>query len=56
MSITKTQRDVLGSSALRPDGISKVQGDFAFSSDLHAENMLWVQLFVHRIHMRELCL
>jgi len=41
MSITKTQRDILGSSALRPDGISKVQGDFAFSSDLHAENMLW---------------
>ena len=41
MTITKTQRDILGSSALRPDGISKVQGDFAFSSDLHAENMLW---------------
>ena len=41
MSITKTQRDILGASALRPDGISKVQGDFEFSSDLHAENMLW---------------
>jgi len=41
MTITKTQRDILGSSALRPDGISKVQGGFAFSSDLHAENMLW---------------
>jgi len=41
MTITKTQRDILGSSALRPDGVSKVQGDFAFSSDLHAENMLW---------------
>ena len=41
MTITKTQRDILGASALRPDGISKVQGDFEFSSDLHAENMLW---------------
>lgn len=41
MTITKTHRDILGSSALRPDGISKVKGDFAFSSDLHAENMLW---------------
>jgi xanthine dehydrogenase D subunit len=41
MTITKTQRDILGSSAIRPDGIAKVQGDFAFSSDLHAENMLW---------------
>ncbi|MHB1130395.1 MAG: xanthine dehydrogenase subunit D [Ilumatobacteraceae bacterium] len=35
------QRDVLGSSALRPDGIPKVTGGFAFSSDLSAENMLW---------------
>lgn len=34
-------RGVLGSSALRPDGIPKVTGDFAFSSDLSAENMLW---------------
>jgi xanthine dehydrogenase D subunit len=41
MTITKTQRDILGASALRPDGIAKVQGDFSFSSDLHAENMLW---------------
>ena len=41
MTITKTQRDILGASALRPDGIAKVQGDFCFSSDLHAENMLW---------------
>ena len=41
MTITKTQRDILGSSALRPDGVSKVQGEFSFSSDLHAENMLW---------------
>lgn len=34
-------RGVLGSSARRPDGIPKVTGDFAFSSDLSAENMLW---------------
>ena len=31
----------LGDSADRPDGMPKVTGDFAFSSDLHAEGMLW---------------
>ncbi|HUG85963.1 MAG TPA: molybdopterin cofactor-binding domain-containing protein, partial [Euzebya sp.] len=31
----------LGHSAERPDGVPKVQGDFAFSSDLVASNMLW---------------
>ena len=41
MSSVKTKRDVLGTSALRPDGAAKVKGDFAFTSDLHAENMLW---------------
>ncbi len=35
------QRQVLGSSAMRPDGIPKVTGDFAFSSDLSSEHMLW---------------
>jgi len=35
------ERDALGSSALRPDGIPKVTGTFAFSSDLSVENMLW---------------
>ena len=34
-------RDVLGTSARRPDGIAKTQGNFAFSSDYQAENMLW---------------
>ena len=34
-------RDVLGASALRPDGAAKVRGEFAFSSDMWAENMLW---------------
>ncbi|MFM9173529.1 MAG: xanthine dehydrogenase subunit D, partial [Acidimicrobiaceae bacterium] len=38
---TSTRRDVLGTSALRPDGTAKVQGQFEFSSDLNAENMLW---------------
>ncbi len=41
MSAVKTKRDVLGTSSLRPDGNAKVKGDFAFTSDLHAENMLW---------------
>ena len=38
---TTTPADGLGASADRPDGIPKVTGDFAFSSDLHAEGMLW---------------
>ncbi len=36
-----TRREVLGASALRPDGMAKVTGDFAFSSDSYATNMLW---------------
>jgi xanthine dehydrogenase D subunit len=31
----------VGSSAARPEGTPKVKGTFAFSSDLHASNMLW---------------
>lgn len=31
----------LGANANRPDGVAKVQGGFAFSSDMWAENMLW---------------
>jgi CO/xanthine dehydrogenase Mo-binding subunit len=31
----------IGESAPRPDGIPKVQGRFAYSSDLWAEGMLW---------------
>ena len=38
---TTRTRDVLGTSALRPDGIAKVTGEFSFSSDMRAENMLW---------------
>ncbi len=31
----------IGESVLRPDGTLKVQGQFAYSSDLQAEHMLW---------------
>jgi xanthine dehydrogenase D subunit len=41
MRLVKTRRDVLGTSALRPDGAAKVLGTFEFTSDLHADNMLW---------------
>jgi CO/xanthine dehydrogenase Mo-binding subunit len=32
---------VIGTSPVRPDGIAKVQGSFAFSSDLGAEGAVW---------------
>lgn len=38
---TGQRQGTLGTNALRPDGSAKVQGRFAFSSDLWAENMLW---------------
>ena len=42
MSTTLTRsRGRLGESVARPDGIPKVRGQFAFSSDLFAERMLW---------------
>jgi xanthine dehydrogenase D subunit len=31
----------VGESVRRPDGVAKVRGDFTYSSDLHAEGMLW---------------
>ncbi len=34
----------IGASAPRPDGIPKVKGEFAFSSDLWAEGMLWAHI------------
>ncbi len=37
-------RQGLGSNAARPDGVPKVQGRFAFSSDLHADGMVWGQV------------
>lgn len=36
-----TRPGTLGTNASRPDGVSKVQGGFAFSSDMWADNMLW---------------
>ena len=36
-----TRRRRLGESAARPDGVPKVRGEFAFSSDLFSEGMLW---------------
>ena len=34
-------RGGIGESVIRPDGIPKVQGGFAYASDLQAEGMLW---------------
>ncbi len=36
-----TRPPKIGTSAPRPDGVPKVRGQFAFSSDLWAEDMLW---------------
>jgi CO/xanthine dehydrogenase Mo-binding subunit len=33
----------IGRSAIRPDGIAKVRGEFSFAGDLWAEDMLWGQ-------------
>ncbi|MGH8970187.1 MAG: molybdopterin cofactor-binding domain-containing protein [Actinomycetes bacterium] len=37
-------RGGVGQSAARPDGVPKVQGRFAFSSDLFADGMVWGQV------------
>ncbi|MCU1386991.1 MAG: putative xanthine dehydrogenase molybdopterin-binding subunit, partial [Ilumatobacteraceae bacterium] len=37
----RIHRGRLGDSIARPDGTAKVQGSFAFSGDLSAENCLW---------------
>ena len=34
-------RQGIGDSTSRPDGVDKAQGKFVYSSDLHADNMLW---------------
>ena len=39
----RTQAPRVGTSAPRPDGVPKVRGMFAFSSDLWADGMLWGQ-------------
>jgi xanthine dehydrogenase D subunit len=38
---TEQVRGGIGESAARPDGVPKVRGQFAYSSDLWAEGMLW---------------
>ena len=38
---TRRRAPRVGESAPRPDGVPKVQGRFAFGSDLWAEGMLW---------------
>ena len=40
-TVPVTRAPRVGESAPRPDGIPKVTGDFAFSSDLWADDMLW---------------
>ncbi|MEY9846803.1 xanthine dehydrogenase D subunit [Streptacidiphilus sp. BW17] len=40
-SITSAHPDGIGGSPLRPDGILKVKGEFAYSSDMWHEDMLW---------------
>jgi len=39
--VTAERDGLIGDSPLRPDGIAKVSGDFAYSSDLWMEDMLW---------------
>jgi CO/xanthine dehydrogenase Mo-binding subunit len=41
MSTITSVRDGVGQSVRRPDGIPKVKGEFAYSSDMWAEDMLW---------------
>jgi xanthine dehydrogenase D subunit len=41
MSVETTIRGGIGETVRRPDGIPKVKGDFAYSSDLWADGMLW---------------
>src|SRR3954467_2498854 len=41
MTVETGIRGGIGQSARRPDGIPKVKGEFAYSSDLWADGMLW---------------
>jgi CO/xanthine dehydrogenase Mo-binding subunit len=40
-SVTSTRTGLVGDSAARPDGRQKVTGEFAYSSDLWLDGMLW---------------
>ena len=39
--VRSPQRDGIGESVGRPDGTLKVRGEFAYSSDMWADGMLW---------------
>jgi hypothetical protein len=41
VTVETTVRGGIGESVRRPDGIPKVTGEFAYSSDLWADGMLW---------------
>jgi xanthine dehydrogenase D subunit len=41
VDILTKSRFGIGTNAPRPDGVAKVSGEFSFSSDLWADNMLW---------------
>jgi len=41
LATTARQRGAIGESPVRPDGRAKVQGQFAFSSDINADGMRW---------------
>ncbi len=41
MSTITEVRDGVGASVRRPDGVPKVKGEFAYSSDMWADGMLW---------------
>jgi xanthine dehydrogenase D subunit len=41
--VTSPPRGRVGDSAIRPDGVPKVRGEFAFAGDLWADRMLWGQ-------------
>jgi xanthine dehydrogenase D subunit len=52
-SDTASLRGRIGDSPLRPDGTLKVQGEFAFGSDLWADEMIWgVTLRSPHVHAR----
>lgn len=40
-AVIEGRHGTIGTSPGRPDGVAKVQGTFAFSSDLHADGCLW---------------
>src|SRR3954451_19613279 len=41
MTTVTEVRNGVGVSVRRPDGVPKVKGEFAYSSDMWAEDMLW---------------